>query len=306
MKALNDRNAAPIKRLGGKGRNARYLIPHFAKASVWIEPFFGSGAVFFQLPRGVYSRAIVNDLHASLVNFFRVLRERPAELSRVCALTPYAQDEFVQALEHSDDALEEARRFWVRSRFSFGAQDPRTPGNWARVNPEHDVWVSDGAYASIEYLERYAHSLRDAHILNQDAVEVVDYYGRGDCFIYCDPPYVPATRTSTGMYAHEMTIEQHMLLLESVCGAVQRGARVALSGYDNDLYNSALSSWRRVEKQVAFAMRTDEMRKSSHRTEILWCSYPAELELQNTTIAPTAKPKSDLERMLLSQARHGR
>lgn len=95
---------------------APYLVPHFAPARVYAEPFFGAGSVFYRIPPGTYEREAVNDLDASLVTFFRVLRDRTDELLRACELTPYARDEFAAALAHSDDPLEEARRVWVRHR----------------------------------------------------------------------------------------------------------------------------------------------------------------------------------------------
>lgn len=305
MKAINERSAAPIKRVGGKGRNAKHLIPHFAAANTWIEPFFGSGAVFFQLPARVYSRFIVNDLHKSLVNFFKVLRDRPQELTRVCKLTPYAHDEFIAALEISEDPLEEARRFWVRSRFSFGGIDPTCSGNWARVNPVNDVWVSDGAESALAYMETYAQRIASVHVTNQDAVEIVDYYGKGDCMVYCDPPYVASTRTGK-VYEHEMTLGQHERLLNALRAAVSRGARVAISGYDNELYNDILTDWRSVSYNVALAFRVDEDRQSAERVEKLWMSYPQAAELQCTVIATSAKPSNAKEASLLKQARHRR
>lgn len=36
----------------------------------------------------------VNDLDGDLISFWRVLRDRPADLARVCALTPHARAEF--------------------------------------------------------------------------------------------------------------------------------------------------------------------------------------------------------------------
>lgn len=100
----------PIKRNGAKGKVAPYLVPHFAPARVYAEAFFGAGSVFYRLAPDVYERIAVNDLDRSIVTFFRVLRDRTDDLVRACEFTPYARDEFIAALERSDDDLEEARR----------------------------------------------------------------------------------------------------------------------------------------------------------------------------------------------------
>lgn len=79
----------PIIRFGGKGHLAPLLIPHLARARMWVEPFFGGGGMFFALPPGMYEREAVNDLDSSIVTFFRVLRDRADELVCACEMTPY-------------------------------------------------------------------------------------------------------------------------------------------------------------------------------------------------------------------------
>ena len=55
----------------------------------------------------------VNDLDSAVVDFWRVLRDRPQDLERVCALTPHARAEHHLAYEPAGDDLERARRIWV-------------------------------------------------------------------------------------------------------------------------------------------------------------------------------------------------
>lgn len=76
---------------------------------------------------------------------------------------------------------------------------------------------------------------------------------------YADPPYTPETRRKN-IYAEEMTVEQHVQMLEALKA---HGGSVVLSGYENELYNDMLQGWRRVEKH-ALAER------GQTRTEIVW------------------------------------
>lgn len=58
----------------------------------------------------------VNDLDGDLMTFWKVLREQPADLARVCALSPHSRaehDASYGGLSGLDD-LERARRVWVR------------------------------------------------------------------------------------------------------------------------------------------------------------------------------------------------
>lgn len=69
-----------IKYRGGKSKeisNIMWHIPRFTGR--YIEPFFGGGALFFYLePR----RAIINDINAKLMKFYRGVRDDYSNLRR--------------------------------------------------------------------------------------------------------------------------------------------------------------------------------------------------------------------------------
>jgi DNA adenine methylase len=111
---------------------ARRIVSLFPPHRVYLEPYFGSGAVLFaKTPAPI---EIVNDLDGSVVAFFEMLRDRPGDLERVCRLTPYARDEY-EAADLGDpgiDTLERARRFWVRVNQSFAKSHGAVPGGRSR------------------------------------------------------------------------------------------------------------------------------------------------------------------------------
>ncbi len=261
----------PIKRNGAKGLVAPRLLPHFAPACVYAEAFFGAGSVFYRIPPGTYEREAVNDLDDSVVTFFRVLRDRTDDLVRVCEATPYARSEFIAALVRSDDPLEEARRVWVRHRQGL-AGVAKTAGDWGRVIGDRGSWNPTSTVAKLSSLRTYAARLRGVCIDCIDGAEFVDKWGQAATFVYCDPPYVAASRTGT-TYAHEMTDADHRRLAAACRGAVERGARVAVSGYHSDLYRELFAGWRTIEVDVPLYGARDT--KGQRRTEVLWMSYPA-------------------------------
>jgi len=261
----------PITRNGGKGHVAPRLVPHFTPARVYAEPFFGAGSVFYRLAPDIYERAAINDLDRSVVTFFRVLRDRTDDLVRACELTPYARDEFIAALEHSDDDLEEARRVWVRHRQGL-AGTATTAGDWGRnVGETNGTWLPAAAASKLTSLRAYAARLRGVAIDSIDGAEFVAKWGQRETMVYCDPPYVTATRKST-TYAHEMTDADHRRLAVACHGAVERGAKVAVSGYPSALYDELFAGWRRIEVDVPLYGARDT--KGQRRTECLWMSYP--------------------------------
>lgn len=88
-------------------------------------------------------------------------------------------------------------------------------------------------------------------------------------FIYCDPPYVRSSRRSpASLYRHEMTDEQHGLLLSLL---LTLRASIAISGYRHPIYDAALGDWRRLDFPA--------MTRAGLATESVWMNYepPAEL-----------------------------
>lgn len=81
--------------------------------------------------------------------------------------------------------------------------------------------------------------------------------------------YMPATRTRTGRYSHEYTEDDHRRLLNVL---VTLQGKVVLSGYDNELYNSALQGWHKDSIKTISNM-------SSPRVECLWINYNPQLTL---------------------------
>lgn len=110
---------AILKYPGSKWRIADWIISNFPKHKVYLEPYFGSGAVFFNKEPSYIET--INDIDGNIVNLFRVCRENPGELARLISLTPFAREEFQNCYEiECADAVERARRTLVRYHQSFG------------------------------------------------------------------------------------------------------------------------------------------------------------------------------------------
>jgi DNA adenine methylase len=87
---------------------------------------------------------------------------------------------------------------------------------------------------------------------------------------YCDPPYVHETRSTTGEYQYEMTIEQHQRLLETLAGIE---GKFMLSGYPSELY----AGWSAKQKWTCHEYKIDNKAASGKvkevKTECLWCNF---------------------------------
>jgi DNA adenine methylase len=259
----------PFPYYGGKmtlaGRIAAVLPAH----GHYVEPFAGSLAVLLAKPPS--RMETVNDLDGDLVNHWRVLRERPEDLARACALTPHSRAEWEASRDDhaSGDELERARRFWT-------AVTQARSNRLTRAGWRHYVDPGATGTAFPEYLDAYvdrmaAAAARMHHVSLEcrPATELVERYGaHRDVLLYVDPPYLGETRSNDRAYRHElMTPDEHRELAVALHGCA---AAVVISGYPSPLYDTELyAGWDRLEIPSGTGQGPNGW---SNRTEVLWCN----------------------------------
>lgn len=253
---------------GSKWGLAEEIAAILPEHRTYLEPYFGSGAVFFtKAPSAI---EIVNDRDGEVVNFFRMVRDAPWELARRLELTPYARDAFDEAWEannplYGGDPMERAVAFAIRSRMSFGYKcHTKTGFKIDLVGREAGYAVREWK-ATPEGVMECARRLRDAYIENRPALELIRKCNDQKAVIYCDPPYLMDTRGGR-QYNHEMDKQDHEELLQEL---LRSRASVILSGYPHPMYDDALRGWYRVE-------RDSRNQNKEKRTEVLWCNFEPE------------------------------
>lgn len=116
-----------IGRVGGKARLAKWVTEQFKRFewSLYVEPFCGSAAVYFQLindgfpelikSRGHHPRFVLNDMDSKIINLYRAVRDYPELLAYAVYFTPYSREEHREAQkgEAVDDLIEMCNRFLV-------------------------------------------------------------------------------------------------------------------------------------------------------------------------------------------------
>ncbi len=255
-----------LKYPGSKWRIADWIISHFPEHKVYCEPFFGSGAVFFN-KSPVYIETI-NDLNGDIVNLFRVCREYPEKLAWLIEMTPFARDEFLACYEKSGDPIEQARRTIVRYHQSYGTSNS-SRNRWRNVQTYGGSRCATMWNYLPQSIMECVERLKEAQIENIDAVELIRRYNDKDTLIYCDPPYLKGLRKKS-IYACEMSDEKHVELLKAVKAS---RSKIIISGYDSKLYNSELEDWSTDTVQTTAQM-------GLHRTEKIWANFEFDSQLK--------------------------
>src|SRR5947208_5969305 len=264
-----NRKLIAFGRYGGKSSHLAWLQPLLPACHHYVEPFAGSAAVLLNRePSPVETH---NDIDGEVTNFFRVLRDQKEKLVEQIGLTPFSREEFYRALseEAVDSDVERARRFFVRARqVRTGLAQTASLGRWANCKNTSRAGMSGVVsrwLGSIEMLPNIAERLLRVQIENRPALEIIRLYDDRNTLLYCDPPYIHASRGDSKAYAYELSDQEHANLAKTL-SAIK--GKAAVSGYRCDLMDSLYRDWK----------RTDSTAKTCHsvkqaRVEALWTNY---------------------------------
>lgn len=265
---------AILKYPGGKWRTAEWITSFFPKHTVYLEPFCGSSAVFFKKHPTPYET--INDIDGRIYNFFMVCRDKPTELAALLDLTPFARRDFDEVQENAagedmhltGNDVEDARRFAIRCNQGFGSKLACRVG-WKNTKSSSGP-INARVWSQLpESVLAVAERLKRAQIENRPANELIKKYNSHNCLIYADPPYLMETRRGA-IYSHEMGDRaEHIEMLGLL---TQHKGPVILSGYDNDLYNTALSGWHTETM-------SDRANSGELRIEKLWMNFEYQMRL---------------------------
>lgn len=186
-----------VKWAGGKGQLLDQLEPLFPKKfNRYLEPFLGSGAVFFYIIQKYSPKEIIiSDINEELINSYEVIRDNVKEL-------------IIELKQHKEYHMAEGKKYYLTIR----ATDPKTLpkleraarfiylnktcfNGLYRVNLKGKFNVPMGSYKNPdivqeEKLELVSKMLKKVKIKVMSFEKILSLAKTGD-FIYFDPPYYP-------------------------------------------------------------------------------------------------------------------
>lgn len=268
-----------IKWHGGKAYLADWIISHFPPHLHYVEPFFGGGSVLFAKPPAWVEghSEVVCDLHGELINFWQVLQSEAwfLEFQRMVEATPFSEKLFKECESWAGDVTapepQRAWNFFVRCRQSmagrFASFAPLTRNRVRRgMNEQASAW-----WSAVEGLPEVHARLGRVVVLqaNRACHTILQQDGPNTLF-YLDPPYLHATRSTTGEYAHEMSDEEHTAFLGLLAGIK---GKFILSGYPSELYSKVAKrvGWNCVSREID--NKAASGKSKAKKTECLWMNF---------------------------------
>lgn len=245
-----------IKWAGGKSRILPQLLQHLPKADCLVEPFVGGAAVFLNTD---YRRYVLADINPDLINLYRVAARYPHQLI----------DDARSLFKDGNNAKHYAE---IRAAFN---ESRSTPGT---MQPEYNLPRA----ASFLYLNRHGYNglcrynlkgeynspfgkqadepfFPDAEIrlFSEKANDTRTIFlctsfeytlrsiGGNSAAIYCDPPYIPTSKTANFTQYHTKPFTPaHHELLAAMLYDINRfyGSGIVISNSDTpqtrDIYQS--------------------------------------------------------------------
>lgn len=195
--------------LGGKFQLARRIVPLIPRHVCYCEPFFGAGWVLCKKPPSPIE--VANDASGELINCWRVIRDKPEELQRLCDWSLVSRLEFEELACMSPRevaAMGDVERAWRLLYILKNCYCGRDVGNVAqgyagKKKPTFPPKKRSEAFYGgktlghkeqwiyfLETLASFRDRVKHTRFEHGDFARVIRDHDRETTFFYLDPPYI--------------------------------------------------------------------------------------------------------------------
>ncbi len=249
-----------LNRLGKKnGKTAKTIISLFPKHTVYVEPFFGAGGMFFSKPLAKYN--IVNDSDNEVYNLYNVILNSKQELAELIMITPVSSSLHEYWKKNKEtEPVKQAMRFLFLSNYVR----PTTSDLNRRV------YVNAKSIA-LEQLEQTSKALLtiNMQLFCEDFRKTISGvtfgkerpYERINTFFYADPPYLGTTNNYQHSFKQQDTEDLMDTLIATKC-------KFAISEFDNKIVVEMAKA-----KKLNINIIGERTNLKNRKTEILITNY---------------------------------
>lgn len=253
----------PISYYGGKQSMLKHILPIIPEHRVYVEPFFGGGAVFWAKEQSEVE--IINDFNGNVVTFYHQLKSNFDELKLMVDSTPYSREVYKNAMviyecPYIFTPVYRAWAFWVATTQGFSNKI----GSWrSATSRSKESKLNFNKKQS--FTKTLSYRLDLTQIENKDAVELILKQDSEDAFFYIDPPYVDANQGHYGGYTQDH-FNSLLMALSTIKG------KFLLSSYPNEELNRYREqcNWYSSDKDMVLSASRNS---SKRKIEALTANY---------------------------------
>lgn len=227
---------SPLAWTGGKSRLRGEIIQRIPPHTTYVELFAGAAWVLFGKDADSSEAEVLNDLDGELVNFWRVLKHRPAEFAERVSLALPSRELWNEwkPLRGEGSEIERAVRFYVVIKCGFGGQRAATAFAAHPARRPTMRWID-----LREEFGAILGRLRQVWIEHLSWEECLAKYDAPRTFFYADPPY---RCNGSKAYAHALDDSGHEALARTLLSAKGKW----LLSYNDDPWLERLYSKRGI------------------------------------------------------------
>ena len=182
----------PISYYGGKQQMAHRILPMIPEHTMYIEPFCGGSAIFFEKEKEKFE--VINDKNSELINLYRIMQTRFTELQQEIKGSLHSRQTFYDAIKiyNHPEEYSEVKRAWaiwygLKNAFNNDLSGGFKTNKSANMRQSHATLFENG---KLKFDERIKRRLEGTTIECRDAIEIIKDYDRKTHFFYIDPPYI--------------------------------------------------------------------------------------------------------------------
>lgn len=257
----------PITYYGGKINLVSEILPLIPEHKVYVEPYFGGGAVFYaKLPSGA---EVINDNNAMVVNFYEVVKNDFQNLKTKIEGTLFSRASYSVALSiyrmpHLFSKLAQAWAFYVGTNMGFSCQI----GSWGY--DKYNKCVKAFRNKKLLFNKDIVKRLEHVQIEHLDALKVIINRDGEDVMFYLDPPY---PNSNQGHYSgfSEDDFENLLKVLSNIKG------KFLLSSFPLDIlenYSKKYGWYTKFFDKPLSARKSQDGKPRGRKIEVLTANYP--------------------------------
>lgn len=257
----------PLTYFGGKQQLAKHIVPVIPEHTLYCEPFFGGGAIYFAKEPSEIE--VINDSNGDLINFYRIAQSENKALEReikstLCSRENHREARVILSYPKLFTDLKRAWAIWVLANEGYAS---RLDSDWG-YDRKRNTSAKRLKNKRKDFTNDYTNRLEQTEIEHNDALKVIESRDSKESFFYCDPPYHNAHIGHYNGY-NEQDFENLLKALSKIKG------KFLLSSYPSELLNKYIqkNNWHTKHIEMPLSVIA-KYKTGKKKIEVLTANYP--------------------------------